>query len=270
VTGRGRWKALAPGEFVLGYRAEDGTRESDPEPSLRRSGTYTVVRKLYQDVAQFNRYLQRHSRGLESREEWLAAQIVGRWRDGTPVELSPDAPRSPREKDFGEKGWVNDFRYKDDLDGVRCPLGAHVRRANPRDAFGWKTRWFRPDARQTKRHRIIRRAMPYGEPPENPAHDDGEDRGLIFVCHQANIERQFEVVQGQWLNDGDAFWLMDQRDLITSGREPEDPPRTGMTIQRQPPVFLPEPRPLVLNRGGGYFFTPGIRALRTIATASWV
>jgi Dyp-type peroxidase family len=270
VTKHGRWRALAPGEFVLGYRAEDGTIEKQPEAPLRRSGTYTVVRKLYQDVAAFTRYLHEQGRGLASYEEWIAARIVGRWRDGTPLELSPDVPRGTVASDFGTRGGINDFRYRGDLDGIRCPLGAHIRRANPRDAFGWNTRWFHPDARQTKRHRIIRRSMPYGDPPENPARDDGKDRGLMFVCHQSSIERQFEVVQGQWLGDGDAFWLMSQRDLLTSGREAEKPRRTAMTIQHEPPIFLPEPGPLVVNRGGGYFFTPGIRALRTIAAAEWV
>lgn len=270
ATRWGHWKALAPGEFVLGYRAEDGTVAQRPEAPLRHSGTFTVVRKLYQNVAAFTKYLRHQGHGRAAREEWIAARIVGRWKDGTPVEASPDRPDAPLAASFGPDGQINDFRYRDDLDGMNCPLGAHVRRANPRDSFGWKTFWFRPDARLTKRHRIIRRGMPYGAVPEDPAVEDGLDRGLMFVCHQSSIERQFEVIQGQWLNDGDAFWLMSQRDLLTSGREPADPSRTGMTVQRRPPIFLPEPPPLVVTRGGGYFFTPGIEALHTIAVGGWI
>jgi Dyp-type peroxidase family len=268
---RGCWKGLAPGEFVLGYRSEDGTRAQAPGPSLRRSGTYTVVRKLHQNVAAFTNYLREQSGGLPSREEWLAARIVGRWRDGTPVEVSPHSNDATLAADYGPGGRINDFRYKHDLEGLRCPLGAHVRRANPRDAFAWDTRFFRSDARLTKRHRIIRRGMPYGEVPKDPAKaNDKQERGLMFVCHQASIERQFEVIQGQWLNDGDGFWLGTQRDLMTSTRDPHMPPRTGMMIQGRPPVFLKEPPVLVETRGGGYFFTPGIDVLRTIAAGSWI
>jgi hypothetical protein len=87
----------------------------------------------------------------------------------------------------------------------------------------------------------------------------------MFVCHQSSISRQFEVIQGQWLNDGDAFWLGSEPDLLTCGERGE-----GMTLQGRPPVFLPRPEPLVVTRGGGYFFTPGIQALQTIAAGAWI
>ena len=41
--------------------------------------------------------------------------------------------------------------------------------------------------------------------------DDGEDRGLVFVCFNASISRQFESIQRQWLNDGNTFHLGDDR-----------------------------------------------------------
>jgi len=251
----GRWRDVAPGEFVLGYRGEDGTVAQRPEEPFRRSGTFTVVRKLYQDVAAFTNFLRRGAKGNPAREEWLAARIVGRWRDGTPLERSPDGPDARLVADAGK---LNDFRYGGDAEGLRCPLGAHIRRANPRDAFGWQ-------GRLVKRHRIIRRGMPYGPRPEDPARPDGRDRGLVFVCHQASIERQFELIQGQWLNDGDAFWLGRDSDLVAGGGS-----RSGMTIADRPPVFLPPPPQLVVTRGGGYFFTPGLGALRAIAAGSWL
>ena len=94
----------------------------------------------------------------------------------------------------------------------------------------------------------------------------------MFVCHQASIRRQFEVVQGAWLNDGDAFWLADEGDLLTSDGRPRGRGGTdsGMTIQALPPKYLDRPPPLVILRGGGYFFTPGINGLRTIAAGSWL
>lgn len=254
----GRWGDVAPGEFVLGYPAEDGTYALAPEKPLRRSGTFTVVRKLEQKVDVFAKYLREASGGNAAREEWLAAGIVGRWRDGTPLMKSPNRPDPSVAADRGPNGRANDFRYKSDPVGSICPLGAHIRRANPRDALGWQ-------GRLTKRHRIIRRGMPYGESPADPAEPDGEERGLMFVCHQSSIARQFEVIQAQWLNDGDQFWLGSEPDLLTCGERGE-----GMTLQGLPPIFLPKPEPFVITRGGGYFFTPGIEALRTIAAGGWL
>ena len=89
----GRWKDVAPGEFVLGYPAEDKTHAIKPVKSLRKNGTYTVVRKLEQKVDRFNAYLGWASGGNEAREEWLAAGIVGRWRDGTPLDAVSEFTR---------------------------------------------------------------------------------------------------------------------------------------------------------------------------------
>ena len=270
---RGCWKPVAPGEFVLGYPGEDGTLEPGPIDPLSRSGTYTVVRKLCQDVAAFTNYVRRQSKATPASEatlaseEWVAARIVGRWRDGTPLMLSPCAPNGDVASDTARGGRVNDFSYSGDQEGLMCPLGSHIRRANPRDALG---EWW--EGRLSMRHRIIRRGMPYGDPPADPAVPDGVDRGLMFVCHQASIKRQFEVVQGSWLNDGDAFWLGDEGDLLTSDGRPrgEGGMDSGMTMQQHPPKYLDRPPPLVILRGGGYFFTPGINGLRTIAAGSWL
>ena len=267
LSKRGCWKPVAPGEFVLGYPGEDGTREPAPLDVLSRSGTFTVVRKLCQDVAAFTNYLRRQSKATQVSEEWIAARIVGRWRDGTPLTLSPGGPNGDLSSDYRSGGRVNDFSYAGDQEGLICPLGAHIRRANPRDALG---EWW--EGRLSMRHRIIRRGMPFGEGPEDPARPDGVDRGLMFVCHQASIRRQFEVVQGAWLNDGDAFWLGDEGDLLTSDGRPRGDGAldSGMTIQDRPPKYLDRPPPLVILRGGGYFFTPGINGLRTIAAGSWL
>ena len=146
----------------------------------------------------------------------------------------------------------NDFVYGDDGAGRRCPLGAHVRRAYPRDALGYRTE-------RSRRNRIIRRGVPYAE-GESPS----IRRGLIFVCFNASISRQFEQIQGNWLNGGDAFGLGDERDFLTGGLDhPGD--TTRMTIQgdrAHPPVFLTRDRQFVTVRGGYYLFVPGLEALR--------
>jgi Dyp-type peroxidase family len=249
---RGRWKDLAAGEFVLGYPDEAGIVADRPAAPLLQSGSYMVVRKLRQNVALFNRFLLNAADGDRRGAELLAAKIVGRWRDGTPLVDSPEPPE-PREDD-DDREPDNDFRYADDEHGLRCPIGAHVRRANPRDALGF-------GGRLSARHRMIRRGMPYGPPPVDPLVEDGLERGLMFVCFQASIARQFEIVQGRWLADGDAFGLGEDKDFLLGGEDPSG----KMVIQGARPRFLAPRRSFVTNRGGGYFFAPGIAALRALA-----
>jgi Dyp-type peroxidase family len=260
----GRWRPLAPGEFILGYPDEDtrsaphGPLPSAPADPLGRNGTYMVYRKLYQDVALFRSTVAEAARLYpDGDESKLRAKIVGRWDNGTPVVVSPEAPDP--EFHAADPG-SNDFRYLDeDEDGRRCPLGAHVRRSNPRDALGWKG--LKGSGLLSFRHRIIRRGMPYG--PELPpgAPDDGQDRGLVFVCFNASISRQFEGIQVQWLNDGNILHLGHDKDFLLG-----DPHGTGkMTVQGDPPFFLSPQRSFVTTKGGEYLFVPGLRALRALA-----
>jgi Dyp-type peroxidase family len=232
---------VEPGEFVLGYQDEGGTLAPAP-PNLGANGSYLVVRKLEQDVDGFWDFIEQQAGGDPHRSEWLAAKILGRWRDGTPLAVSPHAPVPERAEDLA---WLDDFTYAYDPQGFDCPFGAHIRRANPRDSID-------RDWRFTNRHRIIRRGMPYSP-------DKGEKgRGLMFACYQASIERQFEFVQSQWCVDGNAFGLGSDPDFIVG-------PEAGkMTIQGRPPTFVPMRR-FVTTRGGDYFFAPGIAALRYVA-----
>ena len=136
--------------------------------------------------------------------------------------------------------------------GLRCPLGAHVRRANPRDALGFYTE-------RTRRNRIIRRGMPYVD-------KDGT-KGLIFVCFNASIARQFEQIQGHWLMSGDTFGLGGERDFLIAGLDPGQASER-MTIQgnrARPPRFIMRDQQFVTVRGGHCLFVPGIAALRRIA-----
>ena len=77
--------------------------------------------------------------------------------------------------------------------------------------------------------------MPYGPPlPDGVLEDDGVDRGLIFVCFNASLSRQFESIQIQWLNDGNGFHLGYDSDFLLGS-----PFGTGkMTIQGDPPFML--------------------------------
>jgi Dyp-type peroxidase family len=248
---RGGWRPLKPGEFVLGYEDEDGELPDAPDEPLGRNGSFMVYRKLFMDVPRFTAFIREAARLAGDDEELVAAKMMGRWRDGTPLVLSPDRPDPELAADPTR---VNDFRYGNDLDGARCPLGAHIRRANPRDALGWH-------GSLSLRHRMIRRGVSYGPPAEDPSVDDGIDRGLAFTCFVASIERQFETVQATWINDGNVFGLSGDKDFLLG---PEDP-SGKMTIHGNPPVFLTPQPGFVRVRGGEYLFQPGIAALRAIA-----
>jgi Dyp-type peroxidase family len=245
-----RWRAIKPGEFVLGYEDEDGGLAPAPPAPFDRDASFMVWRKLHQDVAGFRDQLALQAARLGLDEELLAAKLVGRWRDGSPLALRPEAPDPALGED---KARANDFLYGDDPGGLRCPRGAHIRRTNPRDALGWQ-------GRLTARHRILRRGMPYGSwLPEGSA-DDGADRGLLFVCLQASIARQFEIVQTQWCNDGNAFRLGREADPITG------PPGVEVRhlIEGDPPLVAAPLRSYVECRGGGYLIVPSVGALRRL------
>ena len=243
----GRWRLLRPGELVLGYEDEDGLLPPAPPAPLHRNGTYMVLRKLYQDVAAWRAWL----RAAPGDADWLAAKVVGRWTDGTPLSLVPGPQQTRSITGLHE---INAFGHDDDRDGARCPVGAHIRRSNPRAGMAG-------GAARTRRHRIVRRGMPYGPPLEGDE-DDGADRGLLFGCFNASIARQFEVVQG-WCVDGNVFALgPDDRDFLTGAGDGT----AGYTIPGAPPRRLPGPgRPLVRVRGGEYLFLPSVSGLKAVA-----
>ena len=242
---------LKSGEFVLGYADEMGGVQKTVPEVLGRNGTYVVFRKLQQRVAEFRRFLKEHSNGPED-EELVAAKMMGRWRSGAPLALCPfhDDPTLGADPHRN-----NDFLFhEDDLAGFKTPAGSHIRRMNPRDA---------QIAGMARIHRMIRRGTAYGPPlPEGVLEDDGTDRGLMFAFVGANIGRQFEFVQSQWVNDGVFFGAGDDRDPITgSGGGPG-----SFTVPRRPVRRRLQGIPqFVVTRGGEYCFMPGLRALRWLA-----
>ena len=264
---KGGWRPVRLGEFVLGYPNEDNTVETAPHPELVRNGSYLVYRKLQQDVARFEASLDAAA-GLTGMDpELVAAKIVGRWRDGVPLALCPHRhyDRAADLQHPSPKAPPNNFRYlPDDRDGYACPLGAHIRRSNPRDASDFAGAVTKNTGELTARHRIIRRGMPYGvewsEDPEQP-------RGLVFICYNASIARQFETIQMEWCNGGNAFGLGDDADYLIgpSGRPGK------MTIPREDerPAIIPTLPDLVTTRGSHYLFAPGNAALNALAAGAF-
>jgi len=202
----------------------------------------------------------------------LAAKMVGRWPGGAPLTLAPDRD----DPDFARA--TRFFYHEKDREGRGCPVGAHVRRTNPRDALEPQP-GTADSVSVNKRHQLLRRGRTYGAPvvetmdPADILASDADEgnRGLHFICLCANIARQFEFVQGSWVNNPQFDGLVDDVDPLIGRRgrftdEANVDPRGTFTIPegdtRRRVHDLPD---FVTIRGGAYFFLPGIRALKFIA-----
>jgi len=282
------------GEFILGYPNEYGLytprplldARRDPEGSLPRAeespdsadvgrnGTYLVLRHLRQDVRGFWQEIDKRARGAAVERERLASQIVGRTLSGEPI--------------VADGGTDNSFTFESDPHGQRCPVGAHIRRANPRNAdlppgglgvISWllKTLGFNSCARardlaaSTRFHRLLRRGREYGVrlTPAEALSAPPAESGLHFICLNANIQRQFEFVQGAWLMSTKFNGLHEESDPLLGNRlagaagtrcDYFSLPQADGPAQRL--EGLPQ---FVTVTGGAYFFLPGIRALRFLA-----
>jgi Dyp-type peroxidase family len=246
---------LKAGEFILGYPDETGSLPPMPRPEvLGRNGTYLVLLKLHTRVAAYRQYLRANASCSEE-EALLGAKMVGRWQSGAPLTLCPDRDDPELGADPARN---NDFLYyDDDLKGFKCPAGSHARRMNPRDAFKDETNV------DVRLHRMIRRGTSYGPLlPEGVLEDDGADRGIAFVFVGAHLRRQFEFVKTQWVNDGIFIGASQEKDPHVG---PNDGTGTFTIPQRPIRRRLQGLPSFVVNRGGEYFFVPGLRALRWLA-----
>ncbi|MER8825472.1 cytochrome P450 [Mesorhizobium sp. M0938] len=264
---------VAPGEFLFGYKDELGFYPPTPTvpPSLDRggvlpaleretalfgaaavprdfgrNGSFVVVRQIQQHVETFRAYCRAEAekqqlkghRSIDPR--WIAAKMVGRWQDGTSLVRNPNG-RGKREPD-------NDFSFgKEDPQGLHCPLGSHVRRSNPRDSLSED---HDSQIRINKRHRILRVGRTY---------ERDEEKGLLFMCLNADIERQYEFIQQSWVSAVSFHGLQEEKDPTIGaqnggGRFTIPLPGGGVVIEKLPDF--------VTTRGGGYFFMPSRSAMR--------
>jgi deferrochelatase/peroxidase EfeB len=250
--------------MILGY--EDNADHKPPSPSagghdLGFNGTYLVVRQLEQNVAEFNNFLTATAKDLlgdrrvppvpePELREWIAAKMVGRWRDGTSLVRNPDGPGSKKQPAAPPD---NDFLFgTEDHGGLRCPFGAHIRRVNPRETS-------EPGSKEqlaiSNRHRIFRVGRAY-EPQ-----DGSPNKGLLFMCINANIERQFEFVQQTYMLGASFHGLENEIDPFARRPVMSD----MLTIPTENgPLRLRGLGDFVTVRGGGYFFMPGRDAVRLL------
>jgi deferrochelatase/peroxidase EfeB len=314
---------VEPGEFILGY--PDNRGNIPPGPTLAAiadpdnllplvgsvggfgstvvesdrdigfNGSFLVIRQLEQDVSGFNTYCGEEANRLKSRlpwpyeftDEFIAAKLIGRWRDGssllryqyesrtesqregslpvnetvrartsrqaaiaapmnaTPTRTIAGSPARPT-----RRSGDNDFLFgTEDPEALRCPFGAHIRRANPRDSLD-------PGSNDqidiSNRHRIMRVGRLYQEKA-------GEKPGLLFMCLNGDIERQFEFVQQTWLMSPSFHGLSCEKDPVLGDGEVGI---CGFTIpSREGPIALKPIPAFVKTKGGGYFFMPGKRLI---------
>ncbi len=275
---------VEPGEFILGYLDNRGyypptpqiTAEKDKRDQLHdlpanmpkrfpvfandedrskqlrdfgRNGTFLVIRQLQQDVQKFQEYTAKVAAEEGVPADYVGAKMVGRWPNGSSLLKNPYAQGSSN-----GTGDENEFLFGDtDPQGIRCPFGSHIRRANPRDSLNIDS----PDELSvSNRHRLLRRGRPYKK--------DGQ-QGVMFMCFNADIERQFEFVQSTWLCASAFHGLDEELDPLTAqhdGNALSVPAPDAAKRFRDIPSFT-------TMRGGGYFFMPGMRSLHFLAGDEW-
>jgi deferrochelatase/peroxidase EfeB len=241
---------IKPGEFFIGYPDESGSQPISPQPEvLSRNGSYLAYLRLEEHVGAFRDFLKEQGRTPEE-QELIAAKFMGRWRSGAPLTLAPQKDDPVLGADLQR---TNDFNYGTmDPYGYGCPVGAHIRRMNPRDT-----------APNMQQHKMIRRGGTYGPLLPEDAPEDGVERGIAAFIGCASLVRQFEFVMNVWVNDPKFEDLGNERDPFVGTQDgtfdmtmPKRPIRQKM---RGLPAFT-------TVRGGAYFFLPGIKALRYLAT----
>ena len=275
--------------------AEDHPERRD----FGRNGCYLVLRTLEQDVSGFWRFLETQASreapplsgerqgSIPDKREALAETMVGRRRNGDPLvplsdEKIPGVPPDGTTQ--------NQFTFDSDADGVGCPFGAHIRRANPRNAdlptpavhgvsrllrtLGFGLRGLHADTKSSTRfHRLLRRGREYGSriTSEDSVAQETETgpHGIHFICLVANIARQFEFVQGAWMMNTKFDAMTGESDPLLGTREPVGRcPRTDIFSRsrrgglRDRIQGLPR---FVSVRGGAYFFLPSLAAIRYLA-----
>lgn len=293
------WEPLAAGEFILGHASEaQELPPASPPWSFTRNGSFLAYRKLHQNVGSFGAYLDKQAELLQSlggasdveeAREAIGAKMVGRWRNGIPLAVAPtykdaqriasewtDIPaiqakgshdRTPEDTKrlVAYETLLTNFRYAGDEAGARCPVAAHIRRANPRDALDplFGTEGATPNSALINRRRMMRRGAPYGD---DKAKDDTSEHGVIFMAICGSLFRQFEFVQQQWMHYGSSFNVGNDTDPVVGLRRKGAKFVVNANPKGDVPPFICGDMPqFVATRGGEYFFLPSLTALRAIA-----
>ena len=270
------------GEFVLGhlnaYREESQCPDvrpgsTSPAQNLRlpgeerkspfgRNGSYLAVRQIHQHVEVFKKF---EATFAANDQPTVAEKMLGRRKNGSALQTCP-SPLDGRDT----------LRFRmNDSQGFQCPLGAHVRRANPRDALADSVA---DGIASSKLHRLLRRGRPYAACQDSQqcthaacaTQGTNEDRsscatGLLFIALVADLARQFEFIQRLWIGNPRFGNLHNSGDPIVGDVAARRFVLPGLPIGTQL-TQLPD---FTQVKGGGYFFLPGLSALERLANGEF-
>jgi len=256
-----------PCESWLFVLRDDAENYFVPEPrELGLNGSFAVFKMISTDVVGFEKYLQSNKEKIDP--ELLAAKMCGRWRNGVPLSLSPETDSPPGGIPLDQ---LNNFEYVNadgsgDPKGLRCPVGAHMRRINPRGQP--VTGQGQPGGSNTT-HRLIRRGLPYG-----PAYDprqpyDGIERGLLGYFINSSIENQYEFVLSQWVNDAEFAGAVrlhpKSKDPIIGTQDPAESIFVIPQASGAPPIKITGFSSFIATKAAAYCFLPSVTAIKFIA-----
>jgi Dyp-type peroxidase family len=239
--------ATVPGADLLPQAPANAPGATANQRSLGLDGSYLVMRELSQDVKAFWKSMQEAAATIPAATpDWIAERVVGRTKDGVVLAKSPPPDQDGDIPD-------NDFLFfATDHEGLHCPLGSHIRRANPRDGLANDAANASTLLHAANNHRILRRGRKY-ESYKVPLAQDLP--GLLFMCLNTDLARQFEFVQQTWLLNPSFATQFDERDPLLG---PEGP----FTIPADPLRQRPTIKTFIRFVGGEYFFLPSLAALR--------
>jgi deferrochelatase/peroxidase EfeB len=251
--------------FLIGYAQDSLTQPAPLEGAslqFAKDGCYAAFRIIHQDVAAFEGFLTQQANALAARlgrtpeqaREWIAAKLMGRWRNGSPLMISPEKPEDATRD-------ADDFGYKDSQSGFKCPFAAHIRVSNSRDQN------LAPNEPFSQPPRLLRRGMPYG-PRLTSETDDQQDRGLIglFLC--GSLTRQFELLMN-WINMNDFSDVFapdyDTQDGVLGNRLNKATVKSYRIPHKEGDITLPKLPSFCVTRGTAYTLFPSMASLRALA-----
>jgi deferrochelatase/peroxidase EfeB len=253
-----------PWLFVL---RDDAENYIVPEPrELGLNGSFAVFKMIVTDVVGFENFLQSNKDKIDP--ELLAAKICGRWRNGVPLALSPETDNPPGGIPPEQ---MNNYEYVNadgsgDPKGLRCPVGAHMRRINPR---GQPVTGQGQPGGSNNTHRLIRRGLPYGPSYDPKMSYDGIERGLLGYFINSSIENQYEFVLGQWVNDAEFVGAVR---LPPKAKDPmigtQDPTESIFLIPQANgalPITVTGFTSFITTKAAAYCFLPSITAIKFIS-----
>lgn len=288
--------------FLVGYNtgsiSQPGPIDRSSAGTFAKDGCYNAFRVLYQDVFTFNQFLKNQVIEFKEElsflgfndqqlEEWFAAKLCGRWRNGSPLINYPDQPGEDTSASISDNNFgyaeldsfppnnPNNTEVKDDIkSSISCPFSSHIRVSNTRNQN------LKEKEGGTGAPRLIRRGVPYGASLDNNANeDDQKDRGLIgmFLC--GNLSNQFERLYG-WMNlnnfsDQPIFNVSNPpQDALIGNRALVGKNVNGyagvvgsfeIPLSNGKNIIIPELPQFLATRGTAYCFLPSMNSLAQIA-----